>query len=170
MAKDVVVLALSPNVTDEHCVPMSLYAAARLLDARLDQQGIRDRLGGIVTNHEWKAPATLRMTHALLGTLIENNEGDASIFLWAGSLAETAGANAEAEANYIRATELGGQTTRLAPLYLARLYFNLNRSEEAIRLLKQHLDRFPEDAAARALLALQEPNARPQQATGGSEQ
>ena len=71
----------------------------------------------------------------------------------AGSLAEAAGANAEAEANYIQAGKLGGESARLAPLYLARLYHNLNRSPEAIRLLKQHLEQHPEDAAARAFLA-----------------
>ena len=65
------VLAMSPDVTDEHCVPMLLYAAARLLDARLDQRKVQERLGVIVSDQEWMAPATLRMVHALLDTLID---------------------------------------------------------------------------------------------------
>lgn len=65
------VLAISPDVTDEHGVPMSLYAAARLLDARLDQRKVQERLGIIVADHEWMTPATLRMVHVLLDTLIE---------------------------------------------------------------------------------------------------
>ena len=65
------VLAIAPDVTDEHRVPMSLYAAARLLDARLDQRRVQERLGILVANREWMAPATLRMVHALLDTLIE---------------------------------------------------------------------------------------------------
>ena len=65
------VLAIAPDVTDEHRVPMSLYAAARLLDARLDQRRVQERLGILVANREWMAPATLLMVHALLDTLIE---------------------------------------------------------------------------------------------------
>ena len=65
------VLTISPDVTDEHCVPMFFYAAARLLDARLDQRQVQEQLGSIVTNHDWMAPATLRMAQALLDTLVE---------------------------------------------------------------------------------------------------
>jgi signal transduction histidine kinase len=62
--------AISPDITDEHCVPMPLYAAARLLDARLDQRQVQERLGTIIADHGWMAPATLRMVQVLLDTLI----------------------------------------------------------------------------------------------------
>jgi signal transduction histidine kinase len=65
------VLAISRDVTDEHCVPMSLYAAARLLDEQLEQLQVLGQLGEQVTDHVWMAPVTLRMVRALLDTLVE---------------------------------------------------------------------------------------------------
>ncbi len=65
------VLAMSPDVLDEHCVPMSFYAAARLLDARLEQQRVHEQLESIVANHQWVAPVTLEVMRALLDTLVE---------------------------------------------------------------------------------------------------
>jgi signal transduction histidine kinase len=82
------VLAIPPNVTDEHGVPMSLYAATRLLDARLDQPEVQERLGIVVADHEWMAPVTLRMVHALLDTLIETGV-DSSVRIAASELRGT---------------------------------------------------------------------------------
>ena len=65
------VIAIPLTVTDEHGVPMALYAAARLLDARLDQRGIQEQLGIRIADHGWMAPVTLHMVHALLDTLVQ---------------------------------------------------------------------------------------------------
>jgi len=65
------VLRMSPRVLDEHCVPMWFYAAARLLDARLEQRQVLEQIRTMLANHQWVAPVTLQMVHTLLDTLIE---------------------------------------------------------------------------------------------------
>jgi tetratricopeptide (TPR) repeat protein len=65
------VLAMPRAVTDEHGAPMAFYAAARLLDARLEQRRVLEQLGITIADHEWTAPVTLRMVHALLDTLVQ---------------------------------------------------------------------------------------------------
>ena len=78
------------------------------------------------------------------------------MFLWAGRLAEKAGDWPEAETLYDHARRQEGSAARLAPLYLARLYRDRDRPDEAARLLRAHLDRHPRDSSARALLAVVE--------------
>jgi len=91
-----------------------------------------------------------------LGRLIEAGETDPSVFLWAGNLAETAKDWAEAQTLYAHARGLKGPAARLASLYLARLHIRRSRREEASRLLRKYLESYPEDAPARALLAVAE--------------
>jgi len=89
-----------------------------------------------------------------LGRLIDAGETDPAVYVWAGHLAETAKDWPEAETMYRHARTLEGRMARLATLYLARLYVHLDRRAEAGRLLRDYLDEHPEDAPARALLAL----------------
>ena len=89
-----------------------------------------------------------------LGRLIEAGETDPSVFVWAGHLAETARDFPEAQTLYAHARSLKGPAARLATLYLARLHIRRGRREEARRLLRKYLDTYPQDASARALLAL----------------
>ena len=89
-----------------------------------------------------------------LDRLIAAGETDPSVFLWAGHLAETEKDWPRAEALYDQARKLRGRSARLAVLYLARLHFRLLRHADAARLLRKYLDTYPEDASARALLAL----------------
>ena len=91
-----------------------------------------------------------------LRRLIEQGEADAGVFLWAGRLAEKAGDWPEAETLYDHARRQEGSAARLATLYLARLYRDRDRPDEAARLLRAHLDRQPRDSSARALLAVVE--------------
>jgi len=102
-------------------------------------------------------PAQARV--ALKG-LIEAGETDPAVFLWAGHLAETAKDWPEAETLYAHARKSPGPSARLAALYLARLYFRTGRGEQAAQLLRSYLGTWPEDAPARALLALVEAAAR----------
>lgn len=64
-------LALPSGVTDEHGVPLGLYAAARLLDAKRDHQLVLDRLAGELEPPAWLAPATAYMLRDLVSALIE---------------------------------------------------------------------------------------------------
>jgi len=89
-----------------------------------------------------------------LARLVEAGETDPSVYLWAGHLAETAEDWPEAETLYRHARTLEGTASRLATLYLARLYLRRQRQPEAKRLLEGYLNVHPEDAPARALLAL----------------
>jgi predicted Zn-dependent protease len=89
-----------------------------------------------------------------LRTLIAAGQTDPGIFLWAGQLAEGAKDWAEAETYYAQARRSSGRSSELATLYLARLWFFTGRHDESARLLQAHLDARPEDASARALLAL----------------
>jgi len=81
-------------------------------------------------------------------------ETDPSIFLWAGHLAEETGDLAQALMLYTQACSLEGRAGQLAPLYLARLHLREGRAGQASEVLRKHLDRRPEDAPARALLAV----------------
>jgi len=93
---------------------------------------------------------------AALDRLIEAGETDASVFLWAGHIAETQEDWSAAETLYGQARRLSGRGTRLATLYLARLHARRGRLGRAAELLRQHLRTHPEDASARSLLALVE--------------
>jgi len=96
---------------------------------------------------------TPRAREALAG-LVETGEMDPAVFVWAGHLAETAEDSPEAETLYAHARTLKGPAAGLATLYLARLHFRTGRGPAAARLLRGHLDAHPEDAYARALLAV----------------
>jgi predicted Zn-dependent protease len=89
-----------------------------------------------------------------LDRLIEEGETDASVFLWAGHLAEQQNDLARAETLYGQARTLKGQSARSAELYLARLMFRNNRLSEAKRILGAYLNTYAEDSSARALLSL----------------
>ncbi len=91
-----------------------------------------------------------------LRRLIEGGQADAAAFLWAGHLAEDAKDWPAAESLYGQARRGEGRSARLAALYLARLRSRLGRHEPAAQLLREYLDRWPEDAAARSLLRLVE--------------
>lgn len=95
-----------------------------------------------------------KAARAALVRLIEAGEADASAFLWAGHLAETDQDWPQAETLYAQARKGTGRPARLARLYLARLYLGRGRLAEAGRLLEQYLQSHPEDAPARAMLAL----------------
>lgn len=89
-----------------------------------------------------------------LRRLIEQDQADAGVFLWAGHLAEKAKDWAEAETLYDHARRQEGSAARLAALYLARLQLHRERTDEAARLLRAYLDQHPQDSSARALLAV----------------
>ena len=91
-----------------------------------------------------------------LGRLIEAGEADASVFLWAGHIAEAQEDWPAAETLYGQARRLEGRGARLATLYLARLQARRGRLGHAAELLRQHLRAYPEDAAARSILTLVE--------------
>ena len=91
---------------------------------------------------------------AVLARLIRSGETDASVFIWAGHLAETAKDWPRAEALYDQARKCKGPAARLAVLYLARLHFTLERFDRAAGLLNAYLDAYPADTPARALLAV----------------
>jgi predicted Zn-dependent protease len=89
-----------------------------------------------------------------LRALIEAGDSDPSVYLWAGHLAELAEEWPEAETLYDHARTLKGPDARLALLYLARLHLRNGHPSRAVELLEPYLDSYPEDAPARALLAL----------------
>jgi predicted Zn-dependent protease len=95
-------------------------------------------------NDSTAARAALRM-------LIENGKADAAVFLWAGSLAEESGDQAEAEAHFRQAKSLPGGAARFATLRLIRLLRNMKRTKEAKDLLSAYLKEYPEDTSARAI-------------------
>ena len=76
------------------------------------------------------------------------------MFLWAGHLAETGDAPDRAEALYEHARRGQGRAAPLATLYLARLLIKRKRPDQAARIIEKHLAAHPEDAPARALLAV----------------
>ena len=63
------VLALPSSVTDQQGFPLALFAAARLLDARIDQDAVLERLGTEIESSTWKMPAEAHMLQGLLDTL-----------------------------------------------------------------------------------------------------
>ena len=67
------VLGLSWGVADEQGIPLALYAASRLLDARLEQRQILDHLGAAVHEPGWIAPGTAYMVRDLVENLIETS-------------------------------------------------------------------------------------------------
>ena len=70
-------LALPSGVTDEYGIPLGLYAAARLLDAKRDHQLVLDRLAGEIEPPAWLAPATAYMLRDLVSALIETAQDSA---------------------------------------------------------------------------------------------
>jgi predicted Zn-dependent protease len=124
-------LALVPE--ESHTQAMRIVAARRAL-----------RLG---------KPADARTA---LRLLIERDQADARVFLWAGHLAELAGDWAQAQSLYAHARQEAAPPGRLATLCLARLHLRRGQAGEAARLLRAYLDAHPEDSAARALLAVVE--------------
>jgi signal transduction histidine kinase len=67
------VLGLAWSVTDEQGTPLALYAATRLLDARLEQRQILDRLDAAIREPGWIAPGTAHMVRDLVENLIETS-------------------------------------------------------------------------------------------------
>ncbi len=65
------VLALSSDVTDEHGVPLALYAAGRLLEAGVGRAEVRDRVAAEVTAWGWLPPAECYMLRGLADSLVE---------------------------------------------------------------------------------------------------
>jgi len=124
-------LALVP--TEKHTPAMRIAAARRAL-----RQG---------------RPAGAR---AALAALIDQGQADPAVFLWAAHLADNAGDHAQARGLYEQARRDTGSAGRLATLALARLLLRIDRPDHAARMLRAYLDAHPEDAVARALLALAE--------------
>ena len=88
-----------------------------------------------------------------LDALIALGEQDASVLAWAGSLAETRGDAARAEALYLKASGAEGQASAAASLRLVALYLKQERIDEARTTLATHLVKRPDDQQARALQA-----------------
>ncbi|MEC9464606.1 MAG: tetratricopeptide repeat protein [Myxococcota bacterium] len=88
-----------------------------------------------------------------LQSLIDQGESSASIFLWAGQVAEQMGNHADAEVQYRQAMGLEGERARLATLYLAKLLARIQQRERATHILASYLAKHPSDTSARALLA-----------------
>lgn len=63
------VLALPSSVTDQLGFPLAFYAAARLLDARLEQEAVLERLGSEIETSAWRIPAEAHMLQGLMDTL-----------------------------------------------------------------------------------------------------
>ncbi len=90
---------------------------------------------------------------AALETLITLGEQDAGILAWAGSLAETRGETARAEALYLKASGADGPAASAASLRLVALYLKQERLEDARGTLATHLAKRPDDQQAKALSA-----------------
>lgn len=90
---------------------------------------------------------------AALDALVALGEQDAGVLAWAGSLAETRGDAARAEALYLKASGAEGQASSAASLRLVALYLRQGRLDEARSTLATHLAKRPDDAQARALQA-----------------
>lgn len=88
-----------------------------------------------------------------LNALIALGEQDAGVLAWAGSLAETRGDAARAEALYLKACGAEGQASSAASLRLVALYLKQERLDEARSTLASHLAKRPDDQQARALQA-----------------
>lgn len=90
---------------------------------------------------------------AALDTLIALGEQDASILAWAGSLAESRGDPARAEALYLTASSADSTAASTASLRLVALYLKQERIEDARNTLATHLAKRPDDQQAKALQA-----------------
>ena len=90
----------------------------------------------------------------VLGRLIELGGADASVFLWAGHLAEDAGDYARAQALYQQAGQQGSASGSIASLYLARMHLRQGRVEQSRQAVRNYLQSHPADTTARALLRL----------------
>lgn len=88
-----------------------------------------------------------------LEALIALGEQDASVLAWAGSLAETRGDLARAEALYLKASGAESGAASAASLRLVALYLKQERIEDARSTLATHLAKRPDDQQARALQA-----------------
>jgi signal transduction histidine kinase len=64
------VLSLPSSVTDQEGIPLAFYAAAPLLDARVDQGAVLERLTDDLESRIWRMPAEAHMLHGLLDTLV----------------------------------------------------------------------------------------------------
>lgn len=96
-----------------------------------------------------------------LNALIALGEQDASVLAWAGSLAETGGNLARAEALYLTASSAEGTSASAASLRLVALYLKQERIEDARATLATHLTKRPDDQQAKALQAQLDRRAKP---------
>ncbi|MBA3700664.1 MAG: tetratricopeptide repeat protein [Planctomycetes bacterium] len=96
-----------------------------------------------------------------LDTLIALGEQDANVLAWAGSLAESAGDLARAEALYLKASGSDNATASAASLRLVALYLKQERIEDARSTLATHLAKRPDDQQAKALQAQLDRRAKP---------
>lgn len=90
----------------------------------------------------------------VLSRLIELGGADASVFLWAGHLAEEAGDYPQAQALYRQAGQQGGASGDVASLYLARMHLRQGRLEQSRQAVRNYLKSHPADTTARSLLRL----------------
>ena len=65
------VLSLPSDVTDEHGIPLFLYAATGLLKADTEKRSIIERLGEEVKREGWLPPTAAAMFQGLTATLVE---------------------------------------------------------------------------------------------------
>lgn len=154
-----------------------MIARSGVTDVSLIELGVRiaDDAGEIAKARKWlaKVPAGQR-TEALhlldarmavrsgepgaasvaLDRLIAAGKASATVFLWAGQLAEQTRDTARAEALYHQASDQAGPSGRLAVLYLARLLHKIDQPNRATQLLATYLAEHPDDTPARSLLAV----------------
>jgi len=89
-----------------------------------------------------------------LDRLIRAGEATPNVLLWAGQLAEQAGALAKAEAMYQQASTMKGSAGRIAVLHLARLFHKVGQLNRASQLLSTYIAKHPDDQPARELLVV----------------
>ena len=65
------ILTLPSEVVDEHGVPLSLYAAARLLEAGGGYKAVLERMRAAVGKQSWRPPAEVYMLRGLAETLLK---------------------------------------------------------------------------------------------------
>ena len=66
------ILSLPSEVTDEHDLPLSLYAGAHLLEAGVGHQAVLERIRAEVNAQHWLPPAEAYLLRGLLETLVES--------------------------------------------------------------------------------------------------
>ncbi len=86
-----------------------------------------------------------------LDVLIAAGERDATVLVWAASLAESAGAAPRAEVLYLQAASGAGSAAASATLRLVGLYLRQDRRQEARTMLTEYLRQHPTDPQAAAL-------------------